>query len=254
MYKTLTAERFLWKDIDLDNKTILEAGTSWGNTTDYIASKVEQVKANTKLMSVDIDDSHFKEIEDRLAGKFEELILRKADLSDLSFIKDKSVDIVVCNYTLASVNQFPMRANKALMEFYRILKPGGDLLILEEMPIWSIDTQNYSYWSKRLRIIKSISVLKSMSQFNEIHPEDLDNTLNLIGFKDIVWDEFNEKIDSKLASKFLDKRKKTLIKGSNDLINEDLSNGFTNLSEKLIDEFKNNKEFLAPAYYLKAKR
>ena len=252
MYKIVTADAFLWEDINLNEKTVLEGGTSWGNTTSIIAEKVKANNWKTKLISVDIDDSHFDEIQGRLAGYFEEFSLRKGDLSDLHFIPSDSMDIVICNYTLSSVNQFPLRAVKALQEFYRVLKPGGSLIITEEMPIWSVDNEAYEYWSKRSRIIKSISVLKAMAHFNEMHPQDLEESLKLVGFRNIKKHEFNEKINSEMATKFLDKRKQTLIKGLNDLENENLTKGYVELTEKLVQEFENKKEFLAPAYILKA--
>lgn len=252
MYKIVTEDAFMWEDVNLNEKSVLEGGTSWGNTTSFIAEKVKANQWKTKLISVDIDDSHFDEIQRRLAGYFEDFSLQKGDLSNLHFIPSESMDFVICNYTLSSVNQFPLRAVKALQEFYRVLKPNGTLIITEEMPIWSVDNRDYEYWSKRLRIIKSISVLKAMAHFNEMHPQDLEETLRLIGFKDIKRHEFNEKINSELATKFLDKRKQTLIKGLNDLENENLTKGYIELTEKLLKEFENMKEFLAPAYIIKA--
>ncbi|KAB3530464.1 class I SAM-dependent methyltransferase [Alkaliphilus serpentinus] len=251
MYKIVTAEKFLWEGLNLDGKQVLEGGTSWGNTIDLIASKVRENGWKTNLISVDIDDSHFNEIENRVKGTFQDLSLRKADLSDLSFVSSETIDIIICNYTLASVNQFPLRAIKVLKEFYRVLKVGGKLLITEEMPIWSVDSNEYEYWSKRLRIIKSISVLKAMAYFNEIHPKDLEEALTIVGFNHLQWQEFKEKIDAELATRFLDKRKQTLIKGRDDIHNQQLTNGFVEVTEKLIKEFENAKEFSAPAYIMK---
>ncbi|SDK08852.1 class I SAM-dependent methyltransferase [Natronincola ferrireducens] len=252
MYKIVTAEKFLWEGINLEGKVVLEGGTSWGNTTRLIAKKVVENSWNTELISVDIDDSHFDEIEEDMREAFTKLTLRKGDLGDLYFVPSDSIDVIICNYTLSSVEQFPLRVVKALKELHRVLKKGGKLLITEEMPIWSVDTSDYPYWSKRLRIIKSISVLKAMTVFSEIHPNDLQEVLKLLDFKDIHWKEFQEKINAEMAVKFLDKRKQTLIKGANDLENKHLTDGFVELTENLVKEFEKTKEFLAPAYILKA--
>ncbi|AKL96251.1 methylase involved in ubiquinone/menaquinone biosynthesis [Clostridium aceticum] len=254
MYKIVTADKFLWEGINLEGKTILEGGTSWGNTTRLIAKKVSENKWNTELISVDIDDRHFNEIEEDIQPIFKKLTLRRGDLSDLYFVPSNSIDVVICNYTLSSVEQFPLRVMKTLKELYRVLKTGGQLLITEEMPIWSVDSKEYTYWSQRLRIIKSISILKAMAAFNEIHPSDLEEGLSIVGFKDIHWREFNEKINAEMAVKFLDKKKQTLIKGSNDLENENLTKGFVELTEQLVKKFEETKEFLAPAYILKANK
>ncbi|NBG89157.1 class I SAM-dependent methyltransferase [Isachenkonia alkalipeptolytica] len=254
MYKIKSAEKFLWDGIDLEGKKVLEGGTSWGNTTDLIAKKVRENQWSTELISIDIDDSHFEEIEERLQNDFKSLSLRRGDLSNLDFIDDQSIDVIICNYTLSSVDQFPMRALSALKEFYRVLKPGGDLLITEEMPIWSVDSTSYPYWSKRLRIIKSISVLRGMSYFNEIHPKDLEVSLITTGFKDIIWNEFTEKINAERATKFLDKRKQTLIKGSDDLENKKVNDGLTELTEELVKEFSGTEEFSAPGYVLRGRK
>lgn len=254
MYKMKSAEKFLLRGIDLDGKVVLEGGTSWGNTTDWIARKVSDNGWNTELISVDIDDDHFKEIEERLEGTFQSLKLWKGDLSNLDFIDDESIDVIICNYTLSSVDQFPMRALRAVKEFYRVLKPGGHLLITEEMPIWSVDVTSYPYWSKRLRIIKSISVLRGMSHFNEIHPTDLEETMKISGFKDLAWEEFVEKIDADRATRFLDKRKQTLVQGSTDLTSEKINEGFTEMTEALVKEFEDTEEFSAPAYVLRGRK
>lgn len=252
MYKIITAEKFLWEGINLHNKKVLEGGTSWGNTTRLIANKVVENNWKTELISVDIDDSHFNEIEEDIKDNFNKLTLRKGDLSDLNFIASNSIDVIICNYTLSSVEQFPLRVMKALKEFYRVLKTDGQLLITEEIPIWAVDSGDYTYWSKRLRIIKSISILKAMPSFNEIHPNDLEEALKIVGFKGVHWREFGEKINAEMAAKFLDKRKQTLIKASNDLENQRLNDGFVELTEALVKEFEKAKEFSAPAYILKA--
>jgi ubiquinone/menaquinone biosynthesis C-methylase UbiE len=252
MYKIINAEKFLWENINLDGKQVLEGGTSWGNTTRIIAERVKENKWKTKLISVDVDDSHFDEIEKDIGSDFRELKLRKGDLSDVHFVETETIDVVVCNYTLSSVNQFPLRAVRALKELYRVLKPKGQLLITEEMPIWSVDNSEYEYWSKRLRVIKSISNLKAMAQFNEMHPTDLESTLEIIGFKEIQWREFKEKINAEMATKFLDKRKQTLIKGKNDINNKKLTDGYVEVTEALVKEFENAKEFPAPGYIIKA--
>lgn len=252
MYQIHTADHYLWENLNLDNKLVLEGGTSWGNTTHRIAEKVEEQGWKTRLISVDIDDDHFNQIQQDLQNQFEELQLRRADLSQLDFLADNVVDVIICNYTLSSVNQFPLRAVKALSEFYRVLKPEGQLIIMEEMPIWSVENRDYPFWSQRLRVIKSISVLKAMAHFNEIHPIDLEHTLDTIGFSQINYQEFKEIIDSELATRFLDKRKQTLLKGINDIENEHLTTGFVEITEKLVKELEEAKEFSAPAYILKA--
>ncbi len=254
MYQIHTADQYLWDKLNLDEKLVLEGGTSWGNTTRRIADKVMKQGWKTRLISVDIDDDHFDEIQEVLKDSFEELQLRKADLSNLDFIPDTSIDVIICNYTLSSVNQFPMRAVKALSEFFRVLKPDGQLIIMEEMPIWSVENRDYPYWSQRLRVIKSISVLKAIAHFNEIHPLDLESSMKMIGFKDIHYQEFKEIIDAEMATRFLDKRKQTLLKGINDIENEHLTKGFVEITEALVKELEKAREFSAPAYILKASK
>ena len=254
MYQIHTADHYLWENLNLDNKLVLEGGTSWGNTTRRIAQKVREQGWNTQLISVDIDEAHFDQIQHQLEDSFSSLELRQADLSQLDFLEDETVDVVICNYTLSSVNQFPLRAVKAISEFYRILKNEGKLVIMEEMPIWSVESRDYPYWSQRLRVIKSISVLKAMAHFNEIHPQDLEHSLQVVGFNQIRYQEFKETIDAALATRFLDKRKQTLLRGINDIENEHLTKGFVEITEKLVKELEHAREFAAPAYILKASK
>ncbi|SDY29893.1 class I SAM-dependent methyltransferase [Tindallia californiensis] len=254
MYQIYTADQYLWEGLNLDGKTVLEGGTSWGNTTRRIAEKVKEHQWKTKLISVDIDDSHFDEIKEKLSESFDALDLRKGDLSKLDFIEDNSIDAIICNYTLSSVNQFPLRAVTVLKEFHRALKPGGQLVIMEEIPLWAVEHRDYPYWSQRLRVIKSISILKAMAHFNEIHPNDLEETLKTLNYQEVQYQEFKEAIDSSLATKFLDKRKQTLLKGYNDIDNDHLTKGFVEMTEKLVKELEQEKSFSAPAYIMKASK
>ena len=59
----------------------------------------------------------------------------KADLTCMPQIKNESVDLIVCHATICAVNNRPLKAVKALSEFYRVLKKGGWLIIDDESPL-----------------------------------------------------------------------------------------------------------------------
>jgi len=54
-------EAYFWRDIELDGKTILDAGTGFGLTTSEIAKRIHQQKHKGKIISVDIDPEAFED-------------------------------------------------------------------------------------------------------------------------------------------------------------------------------------------------
>lgn len=65
----------------------------------------------------------------------------EADLSQMPQIKDDQVDIIVSTETICAINSFPCRVTRALSEFYRVLKEGGQIVLSDECPLPKPDLQ-----------------------------------------------------------------------------------------------------------------
>ena len=98
---------------DVIGNNILEAGAGTGNTLVYLKDK--------KVYCVDIDDVRLKQAE---AKKGKNHVLMNASVENLPF-KQKQFDTVLCINTL----NFVGNDNKALSEFFRVLKKKGRLIL-----------------------------------------------------------------------------------------------------------------------------
>ena len=142
---------FVLEDLDLKNKLILDAAVGAGVATCFWAKRIYEQGGTSKIISIDNDlPGVWKEkIQIRLGeyGKYVEL--KEADIFDLSFLEDESVDIVNCDDTIVFLNPKPLRLLLALKEFERVLKPGGYLIISSEIPIEDLnDPENEGQWRR----------------------------------------------------------------------------------------------------------
>jgi len=114
----------------------------------------------------------------------------KADLTCMPQIKNESVDLIVCHATIRAINNRPLKAVKALSEFYRVLKKGGWLIIDDESPLPKL---------RRLRRKCKLSVGKptslwlssSMANITQRYAlKKLEFAAKIVGFKDIELQKF----------------------------------------------------------------
>lgn len=104
-------------------KTIVDAGCGNG----YLLNKL--AKISTYVVGLDYSDKLLKASKERIKGS-KNISLLKADLTQRLPIKDNSTDVVIANMVLQYLPQLESFAK----ECYRILKPGGLLLILVDHP------------------------------------------------------------------------------------------------------------------------
>lgn len=245
-YTRLSFEEYFWREIDLDGKVVLDAGTGFGITTCDIAMRMCRQKHRGKIISVDIDPAAFRRARKmlRMHGWMDLLKLKspkdllclvefvKADLSNMSEIASDSVDIIISTRTLADINSFPCRLTKAIAEFYRVLKPNGQVVLSDECPAQAPANKEEEVAVRRWQIIKALSHLTGKPHANEISPEDLESIMQIIGFRECKYAIFTgEKIPKRRIEHFV-KRAKEL---TNKLENLKLRDAF-------MDEIKNVRE------------
>ena len=93
------------------------------------ASSIEFVRAGADVVAVDFSEGMLEEGRRRPP----EIDFRQADAMNLPF-EDNSFDAVTTSFGLRNIEDF----DRALREFYRVLRPGGHLVVCEfSRPTWA---------------------------------------------------------------------------------------------------------------------
>jgi len=176
---------FVLRGLDLSNKIILDAAVGTGEATYSWAKKVHEQGGTSEIISIDIDlpEIQKEKIKVKLGEYAKYVELREADIFNLTFLKDSSIDIINCDDTIIFLNIKPLRLLQALKEFTRVLKPGGHLIITSEITIEGLsDPENEAQW-RRWNLAKAIYDLKGETWSSEPLPEDVKSALQLLGFE-----------------------------------------------------------------------
>ena len=113
----------------------------------------------------------------------------KADLTCMPQIKNESVDLIVCHATIRAINNRPLKAVKALSEFYRVLKKGGWLIIDDEYPLPKPSKIEEEVQVKRWQT--SLWLSSSMANITQRYTlKKLEFAAKIVGFKDIELQKF----------------------------------------------------------------
>lgn len=80
----------------------------------------------------------------------------EGDLEKLTFLEDDEFDFIICE---GSVISFLPNPNRALKEFHRILKPGGEMIL-------SVQNRLFFMW-----LAQSIPVMKSVWKTGRVYPQ-----------------------------------------------------------------------------------
>lgn len=257
-------EEYFWKDVDLNDKVVLDAGTGFGLTTCEIAKRIYQQKHRGKIISVDIDSESFERARKLLqTQKWLELVrlkrpklldsvnFVKADLSNMPEIASGSVDVVVSTRTLADINSSPCRLTKAIAEFHRVLKLNGEVVLNDECPLLKPSNQEEKVAVKRWQLVKAISHLTGRPHANEVEPEDLEFTMHVVGFRECRWAIFK-------GDKMSQRRIDHFVKSSTELVTKIKD---SRLKNAYLEEIKNVREMFnkqggvfPPRYILHARK
>ncbi|OGT38424.1 MAG: bifunctional demethylmenaquinone methyltransferase/2-methoxy-6-polyprenyl-1,4-benzoquinol methylase [Gammaproteobacteria bacterium RIFCSPHIGHO2_12_FULL_38_14] len=185
----------LWKRIAVSEANIrpgqfvLDVASGTG---DLVKMMAKEVGPSGKIVMTDINDSMLAIGRDRLidAGYLNNIVWMQADAEHLPF-QDQYFDCITIAFGLRNVTD----KTKALTEFYRVLKPGGRLIILEFSQATSMvasklydlysfhvipqvgkmitkDKDSYQYLVESIRMHPHQSVLKAM--MIDAHFEDVD--------------------------------------------------------------------------------
>lgn len=172
------------RGLDLEDKTILDAATGAGEATKAWAQYIHENKLRAKIISVDIEqpEEWLAQIRENLGALTEYVQLRQADIYNLDFLADASIDVVNCADTLVFLDPHPLKLLSALEEFARVLKPGGHLVIVSEYP--PQDSQESQGQWQRWNLAKAVWALNGETWSREPRPQEVQTALASLGFED----------------------------------------------------------------------
>ncbi|NWB48122.1 class I SAM-dependent methyltransferase [Pseudomonas gingeri] len=155
------------------NPVILDAGCGQGKSFPYL----QQTFAPARLIGLDADPHSLKLSGEEAQRRGLEVELIGSDCATLD-VPSQSVDILFCHQTFHHLVQ----QDRALAEFYRVLKPGGYLLFAESTEAY-IDT-----WVIRWLFRHPMHVQKSAAQYLEmIRDQGFEFTPRNVSYPYLWW-------------------------------------------------------------------
>lgn len=189
----LSEVEYLFHEISFEGKLILDAGTGPGQTTGRLVDRAIEAGKSSRIISVDNRQEPLDKVREELGDKARLVHFLRADLADMPQVESSSVDIVACTDVLCVAEGHPLLSVRILSEFRRVLKPGGELIIGEQLPMPKAKVPKEQVWARRWQIHKAMKHLMEQRHLEEIRPEDLEFCLAILGFDSIRWAIFEGK-------------------------------------------------------------
>ncbi|KIH85602.1 class I SAM-dependent methyltransferase [Pseudomonas batumici] len=165
--------RGLFSEAPPANPVLLDVGCGQGKSFQYL----QQVFAPARLIGLDADPHSLKLSGEEAQRRGLEVELIGSDCASLE-VPSQSVDILFCHQTFHHLVQ----QDRALAEFYRVLKPGGYLLFAESTEAY-IDT-----WVIRWLFRHPMHVQKSAAQYLEmIRDQGFEFTPRNVSYPYLWW-------------------------------------------------------------------
>lgn len=177
--------RFALQDLDLRNRTILDAAIGAAESTVHWARAIHEQGGTSRIIAVDNDlNQMWQDRVHKTLGEYDRYVeSHDADIFDLDFIEHGSIDIINCHDTVVFLNDPPLRLIAAFREFDRVLKPAGLLFITSEDPVsLSDDPDNEGQW-RRWQFNKTLAALKGENYSSEPPAENVRAVLELLGLE-----------------------------------------------------------------------
>jgi len=239
---------FMLKGIDLQGLVIMDAGTGAANTTHWLATKLNEAGSG-KIISIDNDPETFPDAKGKLGDLARLVEFVEADLTNMPQIKSESIDLIICHATICAVIDRPLKAVKALTEFYRVLKKDSWLVIDDEYPLPKASKPEEQVQVKRWQTYKAMAELVDGEHYAEIHPEELEFTVKFAGFRDVEWKKFD---GPQLSEEVMIEWKEEMPKIIDNIGDEDLKASFKKAVGKIWEMYASQGGIFPPYYVMRA--
>jgi len=184
---------------------ILEAGCGKGQLTIPLVKKVRRIREGFKVLALDASsgpyEGHLGVLEKKLRKERLQrfIVAVNGDVRDMKFIEDESVDIVLSNELFCDLDRSGLE--KAIREFYRILKPNSQMAHGELSPVPENEAQRLVIEANAVSIETILPRPEWFSPFSD----EVAALLHRIGFTNIrtKYFETNVKMDYEAAIKKL---------------------------------------------------
>ena len=246
----MSDQDFMLKGISLRGLVIMDAGTGAANTTCWLANKVKEAGSG-RIISIDNDPETFPNAKRKLGELVKWVKFVKADLANMPQIESESIDLIVCHATMCAVNDRPLKAVKALSEFYRILKKDGWLVIADEFPLPKASKPEEEVQVGRWQTYKAMAELVDGEHYTEIYPEELQFAVKLVGFTDIELQRFE---DGPLSSEVMEEWKEEMPDLVNKIADNDLKAAFEKVIERIWQKYINQGGIFPDYYVMRARK
>ncbi len=215
---------FILKNVNLNFSTILEVGCGEGQLTLPFAHKINNFLNDFKIIAYDLSIGAYSESIEILKKNIQEkelenfIITVQGDVRDMKDIENESIDFIYSNELFCDLDRIGLE--KALNEFYRVLKSGGQMAHAEFAPIAENLSQKLFIKADMHSLETSTPKPTWFSPFSD----EVAVILHKIGFKDIIVKffetgvhlEFDEAIkalkDWTVDPKFIRKHKDEIYK------------------------------------------
>lgn len=245
----MNSHDFMLEGINLQNLVVMDAGTGAANTTFWLAQKLT-VAGGSRIISIDHDQEIFPDAKKKLGELTKPVDFVTADLTCIP-IKNGSIELIVCHATMCAINDRPLKAVKALSEFFRVIKKGGWLLIDEEYPLPKVLTPKEEVQVKRWQTYKALAELVEGGHYTEIFPEELEFTAKFAGFKDVEWKRFE---GGPLSEEVMNEWSEAISKMIHEIDDDDLKAAFRKVVDRISEEFKNHGGVFPPYYVMRMRK
>lgn len=244
----MSSRDFILRGIDLRGLVIMDAGTGAANTTLWLAEKLKDAGGG-RIISIDKNPETFPDAERKL-GELAKLVeFLEADLTCMPQIESESVDVIVCHATICAVNDRPLKAVRALAEFYRVLKKGGWLIIDDEYPLPKASKPEEEVQVGRWQTYKAVAELVEGEHYTEIYPEELEFAVKLVGFRDVEWKKFE---GPPLSEEAMSEWKEEMPEMINKIDDADVKVAFKKAIERIWEKYVNQGGIFPPYYVMRA--
>jgi demethylmenaquinone methyltransferase/2-methoxy-6-polyprenyl-1,4-benzoquinol methylase len=164
-----------------------------GGTGDLARAFARQVEPGGQVILTDINDAMLAEGRDRLLDAGLAIAAVRCDAEQLPFA-DSSFDRVIVSFGLRNMTH----KDRALAEMRRVLRPGGQLLVLEFSRVWAPLAPLYDAYSMKVmpwlgeRIAGDGDSYRYLAESIRMHPsqQELADMMTAAGLARVRWFNF----------------------------------------------------------------
>ncbi|MFX1575056.1 MAG: class I SAM-dependent methyltransferase [Promethearchaeota archaeon] len=213
---------FIIKEIDLNIGVILEGGCGEGQLTIPFTKRISQYINEFRIIAYDLSSEPYSGSLDVLKEKIQQeslenkIEIMEGDVRKIDKLKNKSIDFIYSNELFCELDRDGLE--KCLKEFYRVLKPDGQMAHAEYAPI-------HENLAQKLFIeadTHSLETSLPKPEWFSPNSDEVAALLHKIGFKNITVKYFETSIhmnyeeaiqafkDWTVDPRFIEKNKKDL--------------------------------------------